>query len=701
MKTSWRAGCWAMFLALMGMVTACASPGSVELTQDDAALDQVWLGLARGDVEAARTAATQVNDPLFRERALADVAVSEEGRSKVLSQLRASGSWLACRYFASRARAREWLGTTAREQDGHPALLLEEVRLSGTSSRRESMARSALGASPGGPEALALLVESLLGRGQFTEAEQLLLGATVDTARLRLLRRQLAAYTGRLVMAGDGLLMDLSSGHAVPRSVQLLQQILELVPLASVEHRVAAALAAGSIASDPSAERLMHAAEQGLCSRLAERSGDLSHAVALASSMRANPSSTGTAAEQLGDYGPLTSTGRQLARWQQRLAAQRRTEHGAQHESTALQGVLPGWENQVDEATQRVGSPALDTLRLAHEWDLAARESYGRVLKSGDALSLQRFLELLDERADPLGSHVTLEDVPRIDYGLFGDMLDTRALRERMPQTFIAAGKALGMPPELTWYDLADVTVRELPDPPGGLYDECHVLRQRVPGFAASQGARFAGAGLDRFVFLDLEQVVAQSQGFPDALGHPWTAWPAAGSVQRRDLSEPLDVAWRIAVAARRDAGDDYDELVLESLSLHERRHIIDVRRFLENGFFGQLGDVFSAGVFPGAVRAEVERRAQLDALREARDPRIPLAHALSYLPVEGAALASEHARGYARLLADFVEVLDERRWKGAGEFESLGLNRNQVLVQQLHKLGPETVRSIAMTIEL
>jgi hypothetical protein len=227
------------------------------------------------------------------------------------------------------------------------------------------------------------------------------------------------------------------------------------------------------------------------------------------------------------------------------------------------------------------------------------------------------------------------------------------------------------------------------------------VVNLRVPGYAASRGARFAGAGLDRFVFLDLDQVARDAGRARDLPEDALLAWPAAGALQRRDLSEPLETAERLSEAARSAADAAYGQRVLEALSIHERRHIIDVREFFDGGMFQQLSDVISAGLLPGAVRAEVERRAQLDALREATDPRIPLAHAISYLPLEGQATRSEHARGYAELVADFLVVLDEESWEGAQPLESYGLNRDRVLVQQLDKLPLEVIRDIARSIEM
>ena len=678
MSAPWRAWLRGGVCALVGMVLGCASPVRVQLSPDDQMLDRVWLELSRGDVGAASLAAEQVEDPAFRTRALADVEVARRGRATVLSEWVAQPGWLAGRFLSSSRRARARLREARSTEGSHAALMLEDARRSGTIERREALARGVLPCSPGGAEALAMLVESLLAQRQYAEAESWMEDAP-DTARLRLVRRKLQAYTGRLVQAGDGLVEDMEVGAAVPASVALLQQILEVVPQSALEQRALRLLE--SEQSSAPEDLLQRPVEIWLQARLAARFGRLDQAISLTGGLAA-----GRVAHAGG--GPMSSDGRLVDRWNKRL--------GMRAESA--DGVL---ELLVDGSPERTEGGALLSLRLAHEWRLAARDSYARVTETGSATSLDDFLEALDEAAEPLGAALRLQDVERVDYGFFGEMLDTQALRGHLPGAFVAGGKGLGMPPELTWYDLVSSSRVELPEPPGGAYEEHLVTNLRVPGYAASRGARFAGAGLDRFVFLDLDQVARERRRSPAASTVPLEAWPAAGVQQRRDLSEPLETAWRLTQAAQADAGEGYEDLALEALSIHERRHIIDAREFFGRGVWGQVSEVFSAGLFPGAVRAEVERRAQLDALREATDPRIPLAHVVSYLPVEGAATDSEHARGYEALVEEFLVVLDEEGWDGALPLEAYGVRRDRVLLQQLHKLPPDVIRGIARSVEL
>ena len=91
------------------------------------------------------------------------------------------------------------------------------------------------------------------------------------------------------------------------------------------------------------------------------------------------------------------------------------------------------------------------------------------------------------------------------------------------------------------------------------------------------------------------------------------------------------------------------------------------------------------------AVQEELELRAQLTVLCVADDPRIPLAQALE--GAEGGSDATPHAQGYLRLVEGFLGVLDRR--VQAGELAALAPDRT--LVHQLHLLGPEDVRAIAL----
>jgi hypothetical protein len=156
----------------------------------------------------------------------------------------------------------------------------------------------------------------------------------------------------------------------------------------------------------------------------------------------------------------------------------------------------------------------------------------------------------------------------------------------------------------------------------------------------------------------------------------------------------------RISVHSRADAGSDeiYWERLLDALAWHERKHIEDFQDFMDRGIGGKLMLLMQGGLLPlpSAIRARIERRAQLNALRNCIDPRIPLARCIAALPVEGARRASEHASGYAMLMAEFVAAIDAGAFEGGEDLAQLDLSRELVLLQQLDRLSPESVRAVA-----
>jgi len=655
-------------LALGGMVGGCGALPVAPFTAQDEVLDRIWTELARGNAAGAAAWIPELEEPGFRERARRDVEAATVGRSAALVACLDEDSWLAARYLASAERALTRLSAVA-EDDASPAVWLELARRAPTISRRLGAAERARRRSPGGAEALATMVELHLAQRRFERVGELLDSAP-DTARLRLARRTWLSATGRHEVAVVGLLEDLRDDRAVPRSLELLERLLIALPRGVHEERALALLG-----DEPAPGDRLERLRRRLIARLLARAGRLDEAIATLAALRPR----------------LPAEERLLSRWRGRAAVEERRLFAAE-----------SLEEVIDRDEARDGASSLRRRRLADEWGLAARGTYEVASRDGETLSLDAFVATLDESAETLPGSPRLASLPRTEYGIFGTMLDTEPLREPLPASMLLGGKALGMPPELTWYDLVAAEERPLPQPVGGTYLECRVANARIPGYAASLGARFAGAGLDRVVFLDVEQVALEELlTRPEGPAPPSSPRPARGRGQRRALDEPLDVADRLRRAARADAGDDYRRRLLESLSLHERRHIVDTREFLARGILGQLADIFGAGLLPASVRAEVERRAQLDAMRACSDPRIPLAQAVAYLPVEGPRAASEHARGYGALVAQFVDVLDREAWEGARPLAGYGIRRDRVLVQQLHRLPPETVRAIAATIEM
>jgi hypothetical protein len=646
-------------LVLLGSL-GCSSEITVRRTPDDAASDAVWAAIARGDLPAADRAAASLTDPELHERARLDVLAARQGRSAACAEALDAGSWLAARFDASGERARGRLRDQRRREPASAAVWIEEARRSEDAGRALSAIRAAESLAPGGVEAAAIEVELLGSQRRFAEAEKIL-SQLLDGARLHLARARLLASTGRLDAACEHLLSDLHDGLAVPASIALLQDILLAVPLQDREHEALATLQSAPISGSR-----MERAQRRLLAVLTARRGNLDGAIA-----------------QLGKLElPSPDDEAVLALWTAR-------REGGEPPAVPL-------ERRIDADPDRPRSPALRERRIADEWDLAARKAYDDE-DEGKGTGLDGFLARLDAAAAPLRDAPQLAALPRRDFGIFGDMLDTDPLRASLPDAVVLCGKALSLPADIACFDRVECTSRELPDG-AGPYEECHVRRPRVTGYAASRGASITGAGLDPLVWLDLDQFQREELG--DQLtpcGPPLPARPAAGRAARLDLSEPLDVARWLDDAARAADGARYDALRLDALSQHEQQHILDFRNFVAEGTAGKIGMLLSGGVFPSSVRAEVERRAQLHALRTCGDPRLALSHALSHLPAEGAARNEAHAAGYDALITEFLRRLDDAAWPGAKSVEDLGLDRSRNLVQQLWKLDPDTIRAIAL----
>ncbi len=656
-------------------MSSCKAPTAVHVGADDVHIDGVWVSLQRGDLARAAESVSRIRDPVFAERARRDVQAAQEGRPAALFACLAEGSWLAARYDASDERARRRLRDAKRRQrpEPHPAVWLEDGRRSTGHGRRVSALQPIWGASSGGPEALALEVESLLAQQRFAEAARRLDRAQGSTGRLRLAQRRLDAATGRARAVAAGVLDDLRAGQGLPASLRLLEDVLVRVPLDGVEREARELLAV-----DSAEGWLMGRTRDRLRARLAARAGDLA----------------GAAATLAGIEPRLAYEDRMLRRWQVRLGQ-----------------ATPRWlEERIDVSSARDGDQAMSTRRLADEWSLEARATYREALDEGREHSLDDFVARLDEAASPLAEGPLLADLPRHDYGVFGQRLETEPLRARLGPAFVLSGKAIGLPADMTWFDVEECVSLPLPvidgeqgddAAGGGTYLECRVRANRVPGLLASQGASISGAGIDRLVFLDLDHIDYMER-FASGPPNPpvLEPMPAHGADERRDLSEPLDVVFKLDAAIRADAGSDYRRRLIESLSLHEQRHILDFHEFMGRGVFGKVSMIFSGGLLPASVRAEIERRAQLYAMRNATDPRIALRDAVERVPVEGLQRRSEHAMGYAELVRGFLVVLDTEAWEGARPLAELGLDRGASLLQQLDRLDPETVRAIARAID-
>lgn len=162
----------------------------------------------------------------------------------------------------------------------------------------------------------------------------------------------------------------------------------------------------------------------------------------------------------------------------------------------------------------------------------------------------------------------------------------------------------------------------------------------------------------------------------------------------------------RVRLAVLRDRGSRADgapgelgpvalEELIEVTAVHEEGHLCDRARFLplSHNLWKLLAFLLDCGFSPERVGEALEYRAQLVALCDAPDPRIPLAQTLDAFE-DGPSRLTAHASGYARLLEDLLRVFDERLLTGAHELSNI--DRGYTLVHQLHHLAPEALRFLA-----
>ncbi|MCY2960062.1 MAG: hypothetical protein NTY35_07840 [Planctomycetota bacterium] len=237
-----------------------------------------------------------------------------------------------------------------------------------------------------------------------------------------------------------------------------------------------------------------------------------------------------------------------------------------------------------------------------------------------------------------------------------------------------------------------------------------------LPSRAGRSGASIAGAAVHEGYWIDVDQVrnelatwdvLARKFGTSAErvrraleVGGLQAGAGEDGARERTSASALLDEAERVRLSVLRDRAQSgavlgritLDELLAVSAA-HEEGHLCDRTRFLplSSHWPSALALLANQGFSPQRVQEELEFRAQLTALTAAPDPRVPLSQVLD--GVEGQLAATPHAGGYARLLDEFLAVLDREVQRGAFP----GIAPDRTLAHQLHRLGPEDVRRLAV----
>ena len=374
----------------------------------------------------------------------------------------------------------------------------------------------------------------------------------------------------------------------------------------------------------------------------------------------------------------------------------------------ALSVLRPAAASGDDAQAEALAADLHRQRRLEAELSILARDTYRAFDVKAPTPSFDLFLRRIGDATRRAVGDDLLAGEEVVSFWPVGELLDPTGERG-LPAWFrergrlLVAGSRGGNPPELF---LAPVVATMKVEP--GATPLSFTEGVTIPGYLEHRGARFSGAALVRFVYLDIaaiEDDVTRVLRFEEQFGPAADriagdpVLPAADGDERRRIDEPAEVATKLelkglaAWRARHPEGTRSTLLAegIDAVLTHEIGHLEDAQRFLPLG--RHLGTILWHLTRMGfsARRAEewLELRAECTALARARNPWLVLASCASQLG-GGEPTLTPHAGGYRELMARLVEVLDD----DPSAFPSL--DRDKVLVQQLDRLGEEELREAA-----
>ncbi len=345
--------------------------------------------------------------------------------------------------------------------------------------------------------------------------------------------------------------------------------------------------------------------------------------------------------------------------------------------------------------------------QLEAELKSLALETYRRFDEHHDSRDFAAFRERIAAVARrALGDE--LEDGPAtLSFWPVGEMLDSTA-EGGLPGYFrqrgrmLIAGQRSGRPPELF---LASVLGEGVAGPQKSRL--CFVDDTLIPGWLEHQGARFAGAALDRVAYVDVAAVdddVSRILAIERRLGaarERVLADPvllASDRDERVRVTEPAEVSTKLELRAlddwrAREPQGDRASLLAEALDavlMHETAHLEDADRFLpiSRQLFRNLLELVRHGFSSTRIESWFEMRAQCVALARAKNPYLVLADCTAQ--AAGGGKLTPHGGGYQELLERFVALLED----APHDFPTLDRRRN--LLQQVDRLSPEEIRLAA-----
>ncbi len=292
---------------------------------------------------------------------------------------------------------------------------------------------------------------------------------------------------------------------------------------------------------------------------------------------------------------------------------------------------------------------------------------------------------------------------------LLGEWLD-HSVRTTSPVTahfrrfgkYLLAGQRDGKPPELILLSLASLAPAATVRTQGLLFhhDVAIGYDREIRSFVDFQGGSLSGAALPDGVWLDADASRREDHALRSALLIDPTIGPlldqASANPSAPDGIEgvfsmdetqglTLRLVRRYLARADRDRWGSF-----HVLRAHEFGHVLDLERHLPivAGLPSSASLLASEGFALGRVEARLEGRAQLAAMRDARDPDLALVDLVSGLP-NFERTPEAHERGYRAV----VEALLRRLYAAADRYPAIDATKK--LLPQLDRLTPEELRAL------
>ncbi|MFT7678923.1 MAG: hypothetical protein ACI8QC_002921 [Planctomycetota bacterium] len=369
----------------------------------------------------------------------------------------------------------------------------------------------------------------------------------------------------------------------------------------------------------------------------------------------------------------------------------------------------------IEGLLETLRAPLMRVTSILHEPDTWAGTAHlGQALTNSTRLAFGWLGAVLHP-----GPYFSAED-QRLGRGKIGEQVPGLAAALDSLGRVILTGEAVGVPMDLALLRVLHVeplSGQHLGRPWRGTIFWCDGTD--IAASAGRNGANLAGAALHEGYWVDINvlrmehrrwtDLAKRFEGRPEAVtaALAQSALPArapAGSPKRgsaKSVSPLLGESNRVRLAVLRERGTDgklgtvsLGELV-QLTAIHEEGHLCDRAQFypLEEHLWSVVSFAMSSGVSAQAVQQRLEYRAQLVALASAPEPRLALVDLLDAAEVGGT--ITPHAAAYTRLLEGLLDWLADDLEAHPEAWPQLDKERR--LAHQLHLLGPEQVRAMAL----